>query len=148
MLNREQLAINLIKQCEGCKLKAYPDSGMVSTIGYGTTIYPNGQKVKIGDICTQKDAESYLEYFLKKNIFPVVDKICKNKPIPDKVYAALSSLGYNCGSALSGTSIINAINHQNWNELALGFRKYVEIDGKFSTGLKNRREIEIKFFLL
>ena len=45
---------------EGCVLRAYKDSGGIWTIGYGTTIYPNGTRVKVGDVCTPSMALDYL----------------------------------------------------------------------------------------
>ena len=45
---------------EGCILHAYQDTGKVWTIGYGTTLYPNGQHVKCGDVCTKDQALDYL----------------------------------------------------------------------------------------
>ncbi len=40
--------INLICSFEGLRLNAYDDGVGVWTIGFGTTIYPNGIKVKKG----------------------------------------------------------------------------------------------------
>lgn len=47
--------VSLIKQFEGCRLKAYKCPAGVWTIGYGHTA-----GVKEGDIITQETAESYL----------------------------------------------------------------------------------------
>lgn len=51
---------------EGTVLKPYYDSGKVATIGTGTTVYPNGQKVKITDTpITNKQATELLQYHMK-----------------------------------------------------------------------------------
>ena len=50
-----QNGLNLLKQCEGCKLDAYQDGGGVWTIGYGTT-----KNVHQGMSITQDQAESLL----------------------------------------------------------------------------------------
>ena len=58
--------INLICSFEGLRLKAYDDGGGVWTIGYGTTIYPNGVQVKKGDTCTLEQAKAYMAHDLKR----------------------------------------------------------------------------------
>lgn len=53
----------LLAEFEGCKLKAYLDSGRVVTIGFGTTYrYDLGRKVKMGDAITMAKAQEYLEH--------------------------------------------------------------------------------------
>lgn len=42
-------AVEIIKYFEGFRAKPYYCSAGVPTIGYGTTIYPTGEKVKITD---------------------------------------------------------------------------------------------------
>ena len=58
--------IELIKSFEGTKLKAYKCSAGIPTIGIGTTRYPNGNQVKIGDTCTLEQAETYLKHDLER----------------------------------------------------------------------------------
>ena len=43
-------------------LLRFQDSVGVWTIGWGTTVYPNGVKVKNGDKITQAQAQTYLEF--------------------------------------------------------------------------------------
>ena len=57
-------AIDFIKKFEGCKLKAYQKKGDLPTIGYGTTFYPNGVTVKLGDVITQSQADEYLSAYI------------------------------------------------------------------------------------
>jgi len=47
--------IKLIQGYEGCELNAYKDAASppVITIGWGTTRYPNGNKIQMGDTCTK-----------------------------------------------------------------------------------------------
>jgi lysozyme len=52
----------LIKQFEGCRLKAYKDSAAVWTIGYGTTYYPDGNAVRQSEVITQERAEFLLKW--------------------------------------------------------------------------------------
>ncbi len=145
MTTRKQLAIKLIKKCEGKELKAYLDSVKVPTIGYGTIKYPNGVAVKMGDTCTIEQADEYLNDYLEKNVFKQVEKLC-GSGVPDGVYAALCSLVYNCGAALQGQLIINAVKQKDWTLLASAFRRYIYANKEVVKGLVNRREIEIKHF--
>jgi lysozyme len=59
---------DLIEHIEGLRLKAYLDSKGIPTIGIGTTVYPNGVKVKIGDTCTEEQAREYMEHHIATNI--------------------------------------------------------------------------------
>jgi lysozyme len=144
--NQINLANALIKQCEGLKLNAYYDTNNVPTIGIGTTRYPNGVAVKIGDTCTFEQSYQYLDSHLNKFIFPAVDNLQQKYEFDDYVYAAMCSLSYNVGSALAGESILAALKDGCKNELGTAFRKYINSGGEPCQGLINRREIEIKFF--
>ena len=52
--------INIIKDFEGYMSKAYDDGVGVMTIGWGTTLYPDGTKVKEGDTCTKEQGVDVL----------------------------------------------------------------------------------------
>ena len=58
--------IRLIIGFEGIKLHAYDDGLGIWTIGIGTTVYPNGERVKRGDSCTEEQAREYLAHDSKK----------------------------------------------------------------------------------
>ena len=47
----------LLKEFEGFRKEAYQCSAGVWTIGYGTTIYPDGSRVKQGDKIDERTAE-------------------------------------------------------------------------------------------
>ncbi|HAV5486803.1 TPA: lysozyme, partial [Acinetobacter baumannii] len=58
--------IDLITSFEGTRFNAYDDGVGVWTIGTGTTVYPNGVKVKKGDACTAEQAKTYFKHDLAK----------------------------------------------------------------------------------
>src|SRR5690606_41643907 len=58
--------IDLIRNFESLRLNAYDDGVGVWTIGYGTTKYPGGVRVKKGDVCTLDQAKAYMQHDLKK----------------------------------------------------------------------------------
>ena len=63
-------AIELIKEFEGFRTEAYLDGVGIPTIGYGTTHWPNGSPVKMGEVVTQEQAERYLKSFIVEHILP------------------------------------------------------------------------------
>jgi len=59
-----RVALPLVRQFEGCRLKSYPDPGTGSqpyTIGWGCTTFPNGRPVGPGDQISQPVADVLLE---------------------------------------------------------------------------------------
>ena len=57
--------INLIKLFEGYKAKAYLCPACVVTIGWGSTMYTDGRKIKLGDTINEQQAEEMLMWELK-----------------------------------------------------------------------------------
>jgi len=63
--------INLICNFEGKRLTAYDDGVGVWTIGFGTTVYPNGIKVMKGDTCTEAQAKTYMAQQSQCNLIKI-----------------------------------------------------------------------------
>jgi lysozyme len=57
--------INLIKLFEGYKAKSYLCPASVVTIGWGSTMYTDGRKIKLGDTINEQQAEDLLMWELK-----------------------------------------------------------------------------------
>jgi lysozyme len=60
-----QNCINLIKLFEGYKPKAYLCPASVVTIGFGSTMYTDGRKIKLGDTINEQQANELLMWELK-----------------------------------------------------------------------------------
>jgi lysozyme len=60
-----QNCINLIKLFEGYKARAYLCPAGVTTIGYGSTMYTTGTKIKLGDTINELQANDLLMWELK-----------------------------------------------------------------------------------
>ena len=130
---------DLIKKYEGCRLTAYKCPAGVWTIGYGTTIYPSGQPVKKGDKCTQAEAESLLDWYVKTQI-----KLPDGLTNPQK--EALRSLIYNIGqSAFDKSSLKKAIIAKDWKAVYKNW-DWVTGGGTFLKGLAKRRAEELMLF--
>jgi len=64
-MTASQNCINLIKMFEGYKAKAYLCPASVVTIGFGSTMYTDGRKIKLGDIINEQQANELLMWELK-----------------------------------------------------------------------------------
>lgn len=137
---------SIIREAESLELKAYLDTGGVWTIGYGTIKYPNGVRVKKGDVCTRGQAEIWL-----KNDCLWVDA-CLDKHVKVTVsqnqFDALASFVYNIGeSAFIKSTMLTLINNSSFSSAASQFDRWIYDNGKEIKGLVNRRAKEKALFL-
>jgi len=153
-LNKD--ALNIIKSYEGLVLTAYPDpatkddpikKGEPWTIGYGTTIYPNGVKVKKGDKITEAQAIEYLQHDINTKRVPVVKSLVK-KEINDNQFGALISFVYNLGEGnFKSSTLLKKINaNPNDPSIADEFAKWNKANGKVLSGLTKRRKAEADLY--
>jgi lysozyme len=138
--------VDLICNFEGLRLKAYDDGVGVWTIGFGTTKYPNGIRVKKGDTCTLDQAKAYMQNDLKSFEQTVNNtvKVLLNQ----NQFDALVSLAYNIGStAFKNSTLVRQLNEGNYKAAANQFNVWVNAGGKRMQGLVNRRAAERTLFL-
>lgn len=135
---------DFIKGYESLELKAYkPLSHDVWTIGWGTTVYPDGTRVRQGDVITRAQADAYFAHDLAR-FEDAVNEII-TVPMTQNLFDALVSLVYNIGiSAFSVGSVDDKINAGNMNAAYTTWAQYVNSGGKRVQGLVNRRAAEIK----
>ena len=135
----------LICSFEGLKLKAYDDGVGVWTIGFGTTIYPNGIKVKKGDTCTEAQAKAYMAHDLKK--FESAVNSAVTVSINQNQFDALVSLAYNIGtSGFKNSTLVKKLNAGDIRGASAQFNVWNKGGGKVMQGLVNRRDVERKLF--
>ena len=138
--------VDLICDFEGKRLVAYDDGVGVWTIGFGTTIYPNGIKVKKGETCTEAQAKSYMAHDLKK--FEQAVNGAVNIPLNQNQFDALVSLAYNIGTgAFNKSTLVKKLNAGDIRGAADQFDVWVNAGGKRMQGLVNRRAKEKELFL-
>lgn len=131
---------DLIKKYEGCKLKAYKCPANVWTVGWGSTVYPNGGRVKEGDTCTQKEADGLLLWYCTTQI-----KLPKGY-FTEHQKEALYSLIYNVGqTAFDKSELKKAIEAQNWGKVFKNW-DWISAGGKEQKGLIKRRVDELALF--
>jgi|SRR4029450_11163670 lysozyme len=61
-MNCSRNCLDLIRHEERLELEAYRDPVGIPTIGYGTTRYPDGRKVQLGESITEREAEAFLTF--------------------------------------------------------------------------------------
>ncbi|AWL20192.1 TPA: lysozyme [Acinetobacter nosocomialis] len=138
--------LNLISGFEDTQFKAYDDGVGVWTIGTGTTVYPNGVKVKQGDTCTPEQAKTYFKYDLAKFEKTVNESVIV--PLNQNQFDALVSLAYNIGSgAFKASTLLKLLNKGDYQGAAAQFLVWNKAGGKVMKGLVRRREAERALFL-
>lgn len=140
------VGINLISSFEDTRLKAYDDGVGVWTIGIGTIVYPNGNKVKQGDTCTLDQAKAYFKHDLAKFEKAVNDSV--KVPLTQNQFDALVSLTYNIGSgAFKSSTLLKKLNKSDYQGAADQFPAWKKARGKVLNGLVRRRAAERALFL-
>jgi lysozyme len=132
--------IALIKKFEGCKLEAYLDAVDVPTIAYGRT-----KDVKIGDICTQQQAEDWLEEELVEYAGYVNEAVKVELTQPQ--FDSLVSWTYNLGpSNLNRSSMLRVLNTSDYDNVPEQIMRWNKAGGRVLPGLVRRREAEAEMF--
>lgn len=148
-MKTNKAGIDLIKEFEGCRLKAYPDpatGGEPWTIGYGLTTAAGIIKVTPGLRITQEQADAYLVQSLVK-YEEAVSKALKKAPTANQ-FAAMVSLCFNIGpGAFARSSVVRKFNAGDTAGAANSFLLWNKAAGKVMAGLTRRREAEKKLFL-
>lgn len=137
--------IAFIELWEGLKLKSYRDSKGLPTIGIGTTRYPDGTKVKMGDTCTKAQAYEWFRFDIAR-FEAFVNRVIK-VPLNQNQFDALVSLVYNIGETnFTEGSVDDKLNAKQIDAALKTWLLYVNSGGKKIDGLVNRRHAEVKLF--
>jgi len=142
-----QQGLNLIKKYEGFKSKPYLCPSSVPTIGFGSTYYEDGHKVKLTDPPITEQEATTLLMALLVSFEKAVDSYCRDD-ISQGNFDALVSFAYNCGtSALKSSTLLRLVNANPSNpKIADEFRKWNRGGGRVIPGLAKRREEEAKVY--
>ncbi|MGS0705063.1 lysozyme [Acinetobacter sp. ANC 3781] len=102
---------------EGTVLVPYKDSVGVATIGTGTTVYPNGQKVKMTDPkITQKQATEYLKFHIDKDA-KIFNKSLLGIPLSQTEYDLYMDFTYQFGTgAWSSSSMLRNLKQGKYKQ--------------------------------
>ena len=137
--------IEMICAFEGLHLSAYDDGVGVWSIGFGTTVYPSGVRVKEGDECTLEQAKSFMAHDLKKFEHAVEQAV--KVSIHQNQFDALVSLTYNIGAgAFRNSTLLNKLNVGDYHGASAQFDVWNKAGGRVLQGLINRRAVERMLF--
>ena len=130
----------LIKKFEGCKLKAYLDAVNVPTIAYGRT-----KKVKMGDTCTQEQAEAWIEEEMQEYEGYINDMV--KVELSQFQFDALVAWVYNLGPTnLKNSTLLKVLNEGDYNGVPAQIKRWNKAGGSVLDGLTRRREAEALLF--
>lgn len=146
-MNINQATIDMVKEFEGFRAKAYKCPAGVWTIGYGTTAAADvGITPSNGMIIRQSEAEKYLHAALAKFADQIAPSI--TPPINENEFGAFVSLAYNIGpGAFKKSSALRSFNAGDKDGAAKAILLWNKAGGKVLNGLTRRREAERKLFL-
>lgn len=140
--------IELIKQFEGLSLKPYLDKVNIPTIGFGSTYYEDGTKVKLKDKpITEERATQLLEFIANKTFSENINKVVK-VPLNQNQFDALVSFAYNIGNKnFNWSTLLKKLNLSDYEGASLEFGRWNQANGKILNGLVLRRQKEKELFL-
>lgn len=140
--------IDFIKSFEGFKGKSYPDpktGGAPYTIGYGTTVYPNGTKVRLGETISESTALAFLTTNLTafENAVNTLVTVSLNQ----NQFDALVSFTYNLGRAnFASSTLLKLLNAGDYDGASKQFIRWVSPGSSVEKGLTIRRKAEAELF--
>ena len=145
------LATRLIEDFEGIELNAYLDPVGVPTICAGLTRYPNGEPVRMGDVCDPRICRRHLEELLRREYIPSLECVPGWDRLGPKRQAVLLSFAWNLGAKFYGATgfeTISRVLHDGaaraeiYQQMPQALMLYVKAGGRVLEGLVNRRRRE------
>ena len=141
-----QKGLDLIKSFEGFRANAYPDpatGALPYTIGYGTTLYPDGKKIKLGDKCTKEQALEWLTVDCNRRAAAI-----GQLDVNQNQFDAVVSFCYNLGLGAFNKSTLRKKIIRNPNDPTIRdeFNKWVTAAGMKMAGLVRRRKAEADLY--
>lgn len=145
-MRTNKAGLDLIKEFEGWRSKAYKCPAGVWTIGYGHTSMAGPPAVKPGMTITREEGERILRNDLKAYEDGVKSAI--KVPLNSNQFSACVSLCYNIGvGAFRKSSVARFCNAQQWKKAADAFSLWNKAGGKVLPGLTRRRAAEAALFM-
>ena len=134
--------LDLIRNFEGLRLKAYLCPAGVPTIGYGST----GKDIHLGMTWTTEQADERLV----RDLASFEMEVSRAVPVStDNQFSALISLCYNIGiGAFEGSTLRKLHNQADYAGAADQFLRWNRGGGRVLPGLTKRREAERALYLL
>lgn len=146
-MNISERGVELIKSFESYRGYPYYDSVKVPTIGYGTTYYPDGRRVRISDApVTEAQATELLMANLVSFERAIEDAL--QVEVTQSQFDALVCWAYNVGTrAAQQSTLMRLLNAGDVAGAADQFLRWNKAGGVPLPGLSRRREAERQLFL-
>lgn len=151
------IAVELIERFEGIETEAYLDPVGIPTICAGITAYPNGDPVRMGDVCDERICKAHLNSLLSKKYLPKLEAIPGWARLGANQQAVLISFAWNLGAGFYGqvpdfetiTNVLKegAVNPEAYNRMPAALALYVNAGGGPLPGLVTRRRIEGEYWM-
>jgi lysozyme len=142
-----QNGLTLIKKFEGFRSHPYLCSAGIPTIGYGSTYYENGVRVKLSD---SPISEEWAEELLKKNVvhYDLAVNSLTRDDITQNQYDALVSFAYNVGvTNFKNSTLLKRVNANPKDpNITNQFMKWIRAGGRVVKGLILRRKEEAQLY--
>lgn len=140
--------IALIKEFEGFRKAPYLCSAGVPTIGYGSTMYADGKKVKMSDVSISEVTALELFHETLHKYEQTVNKAI-TMPLTQNQFDACVSLCYNIGQGnFASSTLVKELNKSvPIEEVSAQFLRWNKAAGAVSAGLSRRRKAEQTLFL-
>ena len=135
--------VDFIKKHEGLFLKSYLCPNNVATIGYGSTMWSDGRKVKLGEVISLEGAEKLLAWELEKK------SVClQGLNLNQNQFDALLSFIYNVGvGAFKKSTLLKLIKLNPMDKgIRFQFMRWVNKGSSFERGLTKRRKAEADLY--
>ena len=144
-----QAALELIKQFEGFRSRAYRDSVGVWTIGYGHTSRAGPPAVRPGMRITREEGERILRRDVEKFAAGVEKALGRHAArLNDNQFGALVSFAYNVGvGALKRSSVLKAVKAGRLDDVPGKLMLWTRAGGRRLKGLVRRRKAEGELFM-
>lgn len=137
--------IDMVKEFEGLRLKAYKCSAAVWTVGFGHTSAAGNPIVTPELVITKDEAEE----ILKRDMEQYEEGVRKyvKVDLTQGQFDALVDFAYNAGvGALQKSTLLKKVNAEKFDEVPAEFMKWTKGGGKELPGLVRRRRAEVKLW--
>ncbi len=137
--------LQIIKDSEGLRTKAYRDTGNILTIGYGHTSAAGAPKVTEGMTITAAEADEILRRDVAGAEKDVADLV--KVPLNENQHGAMVSFTFNLGRGqVAKSTLLRKLNDGDYAGAAAEFPKWIYDNGAVQNGLITRRAKERALF--
>jgi lysozyme len=144
-MNVTEEGLDLIRESEGFRRRAYRDAVGVWTIGYGHTSAAGQPDVKAGDDISREEGEA----ILARDVAAFAEGVGRlvKRELSDAQFSALVSFAYNVGLGnFKSSGVLRAVNEGDFGAVPQRLAMWNKASGRVLPGLVKRRAAEGALF--